>query len=115
MIHGNAFKLDHALRWWQDFASEIFHKRDSGLLSSINVLDEAIDVVVVNAVQNVFDWLIHLSGVSHSHRALQDTHSSNILINDSFQVFGLPKGVLLEPELKVIVQSWHEGDGLLSS
>ena len=69
---------------------------------------------IVDTIQDLFDRLVDNLGILGGHRTLQDTRSSNILINNSFEILRLPEGVLLEEVLKILIEDGDKRNGFLA-
>ncbi|TFA99144.1 hypothetical protein CCMA1212_009009 [Trichoderma ghanense] len=97
-----------------ELATKVLNGRDRGLVTVVEVLGQGRNVGIVDVVKNVLDGLINDGGELGSSRALENAGSANVLANDCIEVLRLPQGVLLEVELKVLVESRDESDGLLA-
>ncbi|ROW05694.1 hypothetical protein VMCG_05231 [Cytospora schulzeri] len=110
--HSDTFEVEWNLGV-NKLASEVLDCRDLGRVTLVDVLGQVLNVAIVDAVENVLDRLVSDSRVPDCRWSLKDTRSANVLVDDSIEILGLPKRVLLEEELEVLVQGRHEGDGLL--
>jgi len=61
-------------------------------------------VPLVDSDENILDRVIDNCGVFGSHRSLKNAGSHDILANNSLEIFGLPKRILLKPEFEVLVE-----------
>ena len=68
-----------------------------------------------DAVEDILDGFVHLGGVTDSGWSLKNAGALHILVNDCGQILGLPERILLEPDLKVLVENGDKRHGLLST
>ena len=95
--------------------SEVVDLWDGGFFTPVESLLQGRDVLEVNVVEDLLDWLVDFLGVTNCHRALEDANTLRILANNGVNVLRLPKAVLLKPELQFMVQHGNEGDWLLTT
>ena len=74
--------------------SEIVDGGDSRLITTILVLDKALDHGLVNVAKEVLDQLILYDGPFYRNRALQNAHTLRILIEHRVDIFRRPKRIL---------------------
>ena len=55
-------------------------------------------------MEDILDRLIDYGGVLGSHRSQKSAGSSNILANNSLEILGLPKGILLKSEFETPIK-----------
>jgi hypothetical protein len=72
-------------------------------------------VTLVDSVEDLLYRLVNLGRVLYGHGSLQNTSSADILVNDSIEIFRLPKRILLEKELKSVIEDRDKRNRLLSS
>ncbi|KAH3662367.1 hypothetical protein OGAPHI_005619 [Ogataea philodendri] len=95
-------------------ASEVLDNWDLGGISTIDVLQKSLNVSFMDIVKNLLDWFIDLVGELSSNRTVQDTCSLDVLVNNSFEVFGLPQRILLEEDFESLIENWNERNWLLA-
>jgi len=61
-------------------------------------------VPIGDSVEDILDRLIDYGGVLGSHRSQKSAGSSNILANNSLEILGLPKGILLKSEFETPIK-----------
>ena len=95
--------------------SEVVNLRDGGFFAPMESLLQGCDVLKVNVVKNLLHWLVDLLGVANSNGALENANTLRILSNNGINVLGLPKAVLLKPELEFVIQHGDERHWLLTT
>src|ERR1700685_2477040 len=68
----------------------------------------------VDFVKDFFDGLIDFLGMFCRHGTLEDTDSSDVLIDNSFEVFTLPERIAFKPTLEILVENGNEWHGFLN-
>ena len=95
--------------------SKIVNLRDGGFFAPMESLLQSRDVLKVDVVKNFLNWLVDLLGVANSNGALENANTLRILANNGVNVLGLPKAILLEPELELMIQHGDERHWLLTA
>jgi hypothetical protein len=94
------------------FGSEVVDRRDQGFVSSVELFEDLLGERSLNVAEHRRDRLLSRSAVLDRHRSLKDRDTLRILIEDRFNIFRLPEGILLEPDGERSVENRDEGDGL---
>ncbi|TKW54870.1 hypothetical protein CTA1_24 [Colletotrichum tanaceti] len=94
--------------------TKVLNSGDGLLVTLVEIPGQVLNVGEVNAIEDVLDRLVNDLRELDSGRSLQNTGTSDILTDDGTEVLGLPKRILLEVEVKVLIESGDKGDGLLN-
>lgn len=87
---------------------------DLALVIVVELLQDLLDQESFDVAEHVLDGFVNNSSVLDGHGTLEDTDPLGVLVEDGLNVLGGPERVLLEPNLKVVVEDRDERNGLLA-